>query len=103
MACTESARIAHINEFPPEGTDLSDCTPTAFTSVAHTDLATWHQRFGHMHTNAIKHMLKKSMVTGMRLMSDSAPTMPCEPCLKAKQTRKPIQKTTNSCTDQVLG
>jgi hypothetical protein len=56
-----------------------------------------------MHTDAIKHMFEKAMVTGMRLTSDSAPTTPCEPCLKVKQTRKPIQKTTDSRADQVLG
>jgi transposase InsO family protein len=75
----------------------------AFASVAHADLATWHRRLGHMHTDAIKHMFEKAMVTGMRLTSDSAPTTPCEPCLKVKQTRKPIQKTTDSRADQVLG
>jgi hypothetical protein len=29
--------------------------------------------------------------------------MPCEPCLKAKQTHKPIQKMTDTRADQVLG
>jgi hypothetical protein len=48
-------------------------------------------------------MLEKGMVTGMRLMSSSPPPMLCKPCLKAKQTCKPIQKTTDTCADQVLG
>jgi Reverse transcriptase (RNA-dependent DNA polymerase)/GAG-pre-integrase domain/Integrase core domain len=100
---TDTARVAHIDEFPSEGTELSDCTPTAFANVAHADLTTWHRRFSHMHMDAINHMLEKGMVTGMKLTSDSAPPTPCEPCLKAKQTHKPIQKTTNTRADQVLG
>jgi GAG-pre-integrase domain len=103
VAGTETAHVAHIDEFPSEGTELSDFTPTAFANAAHADLATWHQCFGHMHTDAITHMLEKGMVTGMKLMSDSAPTTPCKPCLKAKQTCKPIQKTTDTHTDQALG
>jgi hypothetical protein len=73
VAGTESARVTHIDEFPSEGTDLSDCSPTAFANTAHTDLATWHRHFSHMHTNAINHMLEKGMVTGMTLMSNSPP------------------------------
>jgi GAG-pre-integrase domain len=100
---TNTACVAHIDEFPLEGTELSNCTPTAFANMAHADLATWHRCFGHMHTDAINHMLEKGMVTGMKLTSDSAPPTLCEPCLKAKQTCKPIQKMTNTRTDQVLG
>jgi GAG-pre-integrase domain len=103
VAGTKTACVAHINEFPSEGMELSDFTPTAFTNAAHADLATWHQCFSHMQTDTITHMLEKGMVTGMKLMSNSAPTMPCEPCLKAKQTCKPIQKTTDTRTDQALG
>jgi hypothetical protein len=42
VAGTKTACVAHINEFPLEGTELSDFTPTAFVNAAHADLATWH-------------------------------------------------------------
>jgi gag-polypeptide of LTR copia-type/GAG-pre-integrase domain len=71
VAGTKTTHVAHIDEFPLEGMELSDFTPTAFANMAHADLATWHRRFGHMHTDAITHMLEKGMVTGMKLTSNS--------------------------------
>jgi hypothetical protein len=83
----DTACVAHIYEFPSEGMDLSDHTPTAFMNVAHADLATWHRCFSHMHTDAINHMLEKGMVTGMRLTSNSTPPPPCHANLASRQSR----------------
>lgn len=56
-----------------------------------------------MHNDAILHLFNKGMVTGMSLQGDTPPTTPCEPCLKAKQSWKTINKMTDIRADVILG
>jgi hypothetical protein len=48
-------------------------------------------------------MVKNGMVKGMEINSKAALSTPCEPCLKGKQTHAEIYKTTDTCTNTVLG
>jgi hypothetical protein len=48
-------------------------------------------------------MVKKGMVRGMEITGGSTRTMPCEPCLKGKQTHAEIEKSTETRSDAVLG
>jgi hypothetical protein len=99
----ETTHLAHIDVFPSEGSELPIPEPDTYMNVAHANLTTWHRCLGHIHTDTIKHMVDKRMVTGMKLNGDEPPSAPCEPCIKAKQAQKPIHKMTNTHTDSVLG
>ena len=48
-------------------------------------------------------MLSKNMVTGMHITHGASPLPPCEPCIKGKQTRAEIQKTTDTRSNLILG
>jgi hypothetical protein len=99
----ETARLAHIDAFPSEGSELPIPEPNTYVNIVHADLTTWHRCLSHLHTDAIKLMVDKHMVTRMNLDGDEPPSAPCEPCIKVKQTQKPIHKTTDTRADSILG
>jgi hypothetical protein len=102
----ETARIARIDTFPVEGDDLPVATETALvtrSSSSKADVDTWHRRLAHLNTDAVMRMVKKGMVKGMEISGSTSRTSPCEPCLKGKQTRTEIHKTTETRADIALG
>ena len=61
-------------------------------------------RLGHLNTDAVLCMVKKGMVSGMEIEGGTKrTTSPCEPCLKGKQTRAEINKSTETRATVVLG
>jgi transposase InsO family protein len=102
----ETARVARVEVFPDEGDDLPPSTETALvarSSSSKAEVETWHRRLGHLSTDTVVRMVKNGMVKGMEISGTATPTTPCEPCLKGKQTRAEIQKTTETRADTVLG
>jgi GAG-pre-integrase domain len=101
-----TAHIAVVESFPTEGDNLSPAYEVALTAQAPSakaDLATWYWRLGHLNTDTILRMARKGIVSGIEITSGKSLTSPCESCLKGKQTRAEIQKTTESQSDTVLG
>ena len=50
-----------------------------------------HRKLGHVSCQAISHTIKKGYITGIKLEANSKPEF-CEVCTKAKATRQPFQK-----------
>jgi hypothetical protein len=110
VATPESAcmAVAQLDVFPTDGDDLppfANATAlVAHSSSSKADALTWHQHLGHLNVDAILKMVCKGMVQGMELVgASSLPANTCDACLKGKQTRAEIQKTTESRADKVLG
>ncbi|TFY75537.1 hypothetical protein EWM64_g8475, partial [Hericium alpestre] len=81
---------------------------TAFvarTKVARTDLQTWHHHLGHINTNSVLQMVKKSMVMGMDIVGSASHKAlgTCTPCIKGKQSREDVPKMTNTPVTEPLG
>jgi hypothetical protein len=68
----------------------------AHNSTSKADVHTWHHQLGHLHIDAVLAMVKKGMVKGMEIVGSHSPPNTCEPCLKGKQTRAEIYKSTDS-------
>ncbi len=83
------AYIAEVGDLPKEGDEIGADTPTMSTSSKVT-LSTWHQRLGHLHSEAILQMVRKGMVKGMEIRSNHMDTKICEACLHGKQTQAEI-------------
>jgi hypothetical protein len=106
----ESARVAitQLDTFPADGMDLPLLIPDA-ALVVHgsspkADALTWHRRLGHLNIDAVLRMVCKGMVKGMELVgTTSLPSSACNACLKGKQTRTEIQKSTELHANVVLG
>ena len=47
-------------------------------------------------------MVRKGLVQGMEIVKGNSPPTPCEPCLKGKQTRAEIRKTTEIRANDIL-
>ena len=102
----ETARIARVDTFPAEGDEPPAVAETALvarTSSSKADAQTWHRRLGHLSADTVMRMVKHGMVKGMEISGKAALTSPCEPCLKGKQTRAEISKTTETRADTTLG
>ena len=61
----------------------------------------WHRRFGHRNINAIKSIIAKELVTGIKINKCSC-NFNCEVCLRAKLTRSPFSKASESKTNGIL-
>ncbi|KAI0323244.1 hypothetical protein GY45DRAFT_1207678, partial [Cubamyces sp. BRFM 1775] len=48
-----------------------------------------HRRFGHIAIRSIRELVSKGFIMGIRLIK-SADRKPCEACIRAKLTRKPV-------------
>jgi hypothetical protein len=72
-------------------------------STSKADVHTWHRRFGHLHVDTVLAMVRKGMVKGMDIVGSHSPPDTCEACLKGKQTRAEINKTTESRAADILG
>ena len=108
IAPEESARVAvlKIESFPIDGdvaTPNAEVALTARNSTSKADLHTWHRRLGHLHIDAVLAMVRKGMVKGMEIVGSHSPPDTCEACLKGKQTRAEINKTTESRAADILG
>lgn len=104
----ESARvaIAYLDTFPSEGEDLPprDFALTTHSATSKADAGLWHRRLGHLNDEAVLKMVKKGMVKGMEITTGETTRVgPCEPCLKGKQTRAEIKKSTETRSNNVLG
>ena len=99
----EHVKIAFMDNFPLEGDDLPPMALAASSSTATADLTTWHQHLGHLNTDAVSLMHTKNLVTRMQITQGTTLATPCEPCLKGKQMRAEIHKTTGTRSDVVLG
>jgi transposase InsO family protein len=101
-----TARIAVVDSLPTEGEEVPALEAfglAARTSGARADIHTWHRRLGHLNPDAILRMSRHGLVSGLLLTGDAMPTHQCEPCLKGKQTRAEIRKSTETRADTVLG
>jgi Pol polyprotein/LTR polyprotein gag-polypeptide-like protein/gag-pre-integrase-like protein/integrase-like protein len=105
MVGIAKAYITEVSELPDEGDETRTNAPTSFTGSTSSKamLGTWHQRLGHLHSEAVLHMARKGMVKGMEIHSDHMNIKTCEACLDGKQTQTEIQKTTDTQSDEVLG
>ena len=63
----------------------------ANVSVKQISINELHQRMGHVNHEDLQRMVEKGMVTGINLDLSSKPEF-CETCIKAKATRKPFPK-----------
>ena len=96
-----SVRIAMLLTLPKEGDPVPNVALfTQTSSVASLDI--WHWRLGHLSTDSVLQMACRNLVNGMQI-SGGSPTRPCKPCLKGKQTRLEIQKSTETHADHILG
>jgi len=66
------------------------CRP-AQGEVRAGSLRDWHERFGHVHVDAIRKMANIGVVEGLKIDSDEENFF-CEPCVVAKQYRSSYQK-----------
>jgi hypothetical protein len=108
VVAAESACVAitQVDTFPTDGGSLPfvESALSVHTTTSKADIHTWHRRLGHLHIDAILDMTKKGMVRGMEIIGTSSHTPnPCEACLKGKQTRAEIQKSTESRAAETLG
>src|SRR6266403_4176746 len=97
-----TALVALLDAFPSEGENMPDSALSAKTSSA-ADLITWHRRLAHLNANSVLQMVSKGMVKGMEINGRHPLPDPCEPCVKGKQTRDDIRKSTDNCSPAVLG
>ncbi|XP_055632911.1 uncharacterized protein LOC129773335 [Toxorhynchites rutilus septentrionalis] len=76
---------------------------TSKATVSHTRECqhTWHRRFGHRDPDALEVLMKKNLVTGMKI-ADCGVLEGCECCLKGKQARTPFPKTSEKKTNAPL-
>ena len=96
-----SVRVVMLPTLPEEGDPVPNVALfTQTSSVATLDI--WHRRLGHLSTDSVLQMACRNLVNGMQI-SGGSPPQPCEPCLKGKQTRLEIQKSTKTCVDHILG
>lgn len=51
----------------------------------------WHRRFGHLGAKNLEKIVHQEMVEGMKKCESGDETIYCEPCIEAKQTRKPFE------------
>lgn len=61
----------------------------------------WHRRFGHRGIHAINSTVSKELVQGVKIKKCSC-TLDCEVCLKAKLTRNPFPKASESKSNEIL-
>jgi hypothetical protein len=104
----ETARVAvvQLDSFPVDGdvaTPNAEVALAACNSTSKADVHTWHRQFGHLHVDAVLAMVRKGMVKGMDIVGSHSPPDTCEACLKGKQTRAEINKTTESRAADILG
>ncbi|KIJ28149.1 hypothetical protein M422DRAFT_122785, partial [Sphaerobolus stellatus SS14] len=81
------------------GTVIAQSSPPASpavsalnTTAAPLDLILWHRRFSHLNYGALKSMISKGLVNGLKVQSQANPDPICEPCL-AGNMRKIVNKT----------
>jgi len=87
-----------------EGDELPEQAFTAITpSISKASVNVWHCRLAHLSTDSINHMIRKGLVRGMEISGGPSPPNPCKPCLKGKQPRADISKTTRDHASTVLG
>ncbi|KAF8498946.1 hypothetical protein F5888DRAFT_1594852, partial [Russula emetica] len=67
------------------------------------NLTTWHRRLGHLATESVLQMVRKGLVKGMEIEGGHSKGHTCEPCLKGKQTRMDIEKSTDTRAQTILG
>ena len=94
-----------MDSFPIEGDNATlnaKVTFTAHNSTSKANMHTWHCRLGHLHLDAVLAMVRKGMAKGMEIVGSHSPPDNCEACLKARQTRAEISKTTESRATDVL-
>ncbi len=65
-------------------------------------LSTWHRRLGHAMLDSVRKLFKKKMVKGMEITVDDTKGTTCIPCLKGKQHRNPISKSSDVSNPRVL-
>ena len=52
----------------------------------------WHQKLGHISQKSLENLAKNKMVEGFAIDQSSMPSIMCEACIQAKQSRKPYLK-----------
>ena len=88
------AKLAVLDTLPKDTSLPPAHVLTMHLTSFSAPLDLWHRRLGHLHTRAIAHMADDNLVTGMEISSCDPPSIPCDACLKGKQTRKKINKVT---------
>ncbi|CAI5482633.1 unnamed protein product [Closterium sp. Yama58-4] len=79
------------------GLFVLDALPSVATAQAATStitLSTWHNRFGHLHHDAIQAMETKGIVQGLEFVRSGGDDEKCVSCLEGKMARKPFPPST---------
>ena len=86
-----------------------DCYASASSSPEFTFAASythslnlWHRRLTHINKDALLHMAKYNLATGMDLHTDGS-LGPCDGCTKGKHPQALFQKQAENCADTPLG
>ena len=61
-----------------------------------------HRRLGHLHANAVTHMVDDGPVTSTDVSNREPLSSPCEPCFEGRQTHEVIHKRTPTHADHDL-
>ncbi|CAI5457455.1 unnamed protein product [Closterium sp. Yama58-4] len=80
-----------------KGLFMLDALPSVATAQAATStttLKTWHNRFGHLHYDAIQAMATKEIVNGLEFVRSGGDDEKCVGCLEGKMGRKPFPPST---------
>ncbi|CAI5482793.1 unnamed protein product [Closterium sp. Yama58-4] len=74
--------------------DALPSVATAQAATSTTTLKTWHNRFGHLHHDAIQAMATKGIVNGLEFVRSGGDDEKCVGCLEGKMARKPFPPST---------
>src|SRR5271156_1444362 len=86
----ERAHISIVSNSSDDGDSDIYSYITRSTPIAKASIETWHQRLGHLNTDAVLQLESKRLVEGMEISPKTLPKLICETCQRAKQTRMPI-------------
>jgi hypothetical protein len=85
-----TATIHSNNSAELDGTTATSETAYSVSTLP-LDLNLWHRRFIHHNYADVRSILSKSLITGLKLDSDTSPDPICEPCLARKMHALPFR------------
>jgi hypothetical protein len=83
--------IGNVKTFAP-GQPESNGPTLAFTAAPERTVDGWHRVFGHLSPGAVKELVDKHMVTGMKIAPGTHDVEQCTICIQAKQHIEPFPK-----------
>ena len=73
----------------------------AFSAISSGSLRLWHRRLGHLHLDAIREMVRKDMVSGLKISSPKTYDHVCEGCVVGKSHRLPFPKASTTTYEKM--